>query len=750
MAYKRKKGLLAQKMSGEKKSGVLPMRSPNKNYKNPRDYRVFNMGNEADPPLEMGNKPPTYMKSSGFKMKEGSPFQRNFGVGNSPAKRTAPEVYVTDPSTGEVKDFGTGGTSLDIGLMYEAEARKQQEINKEKHRKELEELGYYGSESNESLAKAYSKVSGENYTAEDIENMPIEEQAKLNKLRNQKFDELISGDVYKVDYTKKDAQERQNLEEGIEGEQYGWSYPNTYYLPDTEKMGPKAQEKEEQRRSIDESVVDLYGTRGKELPRDMASGIIGRRGMESTPEGTERLKELRKEDDPTYVDAETKSQDLKHLSIVHKYPKKTKEDGTVVYVAPDGTEYTKEGAMYEDQKELRDANAPTTMQSPNKMKSSGFKMKEGSPFHRNFGVGDSPAKRVGTHELRLDEQGNVITQEQIPSLTGWDTKGHLGRAKPTKVGPSAVIPEANLGQGEGLEAFEGGRTRRAVVQDGWDAWQNVKRNPKASDADKRAAKNQYEVWKKQVGDQYANRDELISRALSLGKISSAADLENPNIDIKQLAEEVGMKNTKGLEITKAEREKGMHNLADWQKNVVQENVKQSVETGVTPILPGSERIKASGQEVVPVDYKEAHHKKKDKYGKPITITERKRLDAEDITAPTNVYGELVTKADYHPRQDVYTPRTQSEIIYPQRGEWEPASAEYLTEKDSKGNLGYAKTQLGQEMGDMGEAGAMFDSLQESKDIVSNYETSGATKDAKYYKHKKLIENYEKQKNLRDK
>ena len=51
---------------------------------------------------------------------------------------------------------------------------------------------------------------------------------------------------------------------------------------------------------------------------------------------------------------------------------------------------------------------------------------------------------------------------------------------------------------------------------------------------------------------------------------------------------------------------------------------------------------------------------------------------------------------------------------------------------------------------MGEAGAMFDSLQESKDIVSNYETSGATKDAKYYKHKKLIENYEKQKNLRDK
>ena len=100
----------------------FPMNSPSKNYKNPRDYRVFNMGNEADPPLDMGKKEggPAYMKSpvkkefekqrksdtsarlrsirskggpeakgfekSGFKMKEGSPFQRNFGVGASPVK----------------------------------------------------------------------------------------------------------------------------------------------------------------------------------------------------------------------------------------------------------------------------------------------------------------------------------------------------------------------------------------------------------------------------------------------------------------------------------------------------------------------------------------------------------------------------------------------------------------------------------------------------------------------------------------
>ena len=117
----------------------FPMNSPSKNYKNPRDYRVFNMGNEADPPLDMGKKEsgPAYMEkkmtgnvdttgnsfqqdkkknlvtpelladmgklrkigrsgnvdesttdklSSGFKMKDGSPFQRNFGVGDSPNK----------------------------------------------------------------------------------------------------------------------------------------------------------------------------------------------------------------------------------------------------------------------------------------------------------------------------------------------------------------------------------------------------------------------------------------------------------------------------------------------------------------------------------------------------------------------------------------------------------------------------------------------------------------------------------------
>jgi hypothetical protein len=175
-------------MAFKMKRKGFPMNSPSKNYKNPRDYRVFNMGNEADPPLDMGydhkgpkmhgkhkgpkmyknsptdmEKTPAYMKkegekprprkvpprpepdmptqprgpkmkaptkhikgttqhhmmqhkfdgdhqdfkrpsakpagpkmkSSGFKMKEGSPFQRNFGIG-SPAKVAKPDYIDLD------------------------------------------------------------------------------------------------------------------------------------------------------------------------------------------------------------------------------------------------------------------------------------------------------------------------------------------------------------------------------------------------------------------------------------------------------------------------------------------------------------------------------------------------------------------------------------------------------------------------------------------------------------------------------
>ena len=57
-------------------------KTPLYNYKSPRDYTVFNMGNEASPP---------------FKMK-GSPMKRNFGIGTSPVKDEPREVvhYVHD------------------------------------------------------------------------------------------------------------------------------------------------------------------------------------------------------------------------------------------------------------------------------------------------------------------------------------------------------------------------------------------------------------------------------------------------------------------------------------------------------------------------------------------------------------------------------------------------------------------------------------------------------------------------------
>jgi len=119
MAYKKQKGALAMKMSG--KGGALPMKSPMKNYKNPQDYKVFNMGNKPTPmemhgkhdgpkmydsPTDMKEtgKTATYMKSSGFKMRDGSPMKRNFGVGEapSPMKRTGEYTDIIDKETGEV------------------------------------------------------------------------------------------------------------------------------------------------------------------------------------------------------------------------------------------------------------------------------------------------------------------------------------------------------------------------------------------------------------------------------------------------------------------------------------------------------------------------------------------------------------------------------------------------------------------------------------------------------------------------
>ena len=535
MAYKRTKGVLAQKMSGEKKSGVLPMHSPNKNYKNPRDYRVFNMGNEADPPLEMGydhkgpkmhgkhdgpkmhgkhkgpkmykdsptdmEKTPAYMKSSGFKMKEGSPFQRNFGVG-SPAKAAKPDYIDLD---------GDGDTT-------------------------------------ESMKKAAAD---------------------------------------------------------------------------------------------------------KKSPNEMAS----------------------------------------------------------------------------------------------------------------------PAKRVGTHRVFLDEEGNVINQKQVPSLRGLDSKYDVSKAKTRNIGTveAETSKATGKGKGAGLETTEGGGTRKVVVQDGWDAYQNVLKNPDATENDKREAKNIYNLWKKQVGDRYANRDELISRALSMGKISSVDDLSRKyqtNRELSQLAKEVGLSSKKGIGITDAEKEAGTKNLADWQTNVVQKNVEGSLETGVTPILPGVEKIKESGVEGVTLDELDVDTTKTDQYGRPKKVKEKV---TRDITDPTNIYGQLVRKGrttavkeenipegyegyvgdKYGDYKTIEKLNPYSEVIYPTGGGAEPATSEYLTDDDRSDDLGYGQVYSRAATGDMAGEGAMFSALQESQAIVDDYEKRDLIKDDEYRKHKKLIADYQKQKKLRD-
>jgi len=101
MAYKKQKG--GPKMY--RKDGALPMKSPMKNINNMKAYSKpgdavqfgdgIKMHGDHDGPKMYGSpnemeKTPTYMKS-GFKMKSGSPFQRNFGIGASPVKAAKPD-----------------------------------------------------------------------------------------------------------------------------------------------------------------------------------------------------------------------------------------------------------------------------------------------------------------------------------------------------------------------------------------------------------------------------------------------------------------------------------------------------------------------------------------------------------------------------------------------------------------------------------------------------------------------------------
>ena len=131
MAYKKQKG--GPKMY--RKDGALPMKSPMKNINNMKAYsKPGDAVQFGDAPTDM--KAPTYMKSpleaakpdyididkdgnttesmkeasmakmksSGFKMKSGSPMKRNFGIGSTPSPMKERGVYesILDEETGKL------------------------------------------------------------------------------------------------------------------------------------------------------------------------------------------------------------------------------------------------------------------------------------------------------------------------------------------------------------------------------------------------------------------------------------------------------------------------------------------------------------------------------------------------------------------------------------------------------------------------------------------------------------------------
>ena len=181
--------------------------------------------------------------------------------------------------------------------------------------------------------------------------------------------------------------------------------------------------------------------------------------------------------------------------------------------------------------------------SPNEMKSSGFKMREGSPMKRNFSDSGSPLPRKGTHEVFLDEEGKVQHTRQ----TGRGTVGHRGDK-------------------EGLQHASKHGTTRKVLVDGYDALRVVLDNPKSDDRDKDNARNTYNQWRAKVGDEYAEMDKSISD-----------------------------KKTSGENLTSAE-----HN---FYKENIQPNVISAAETGKTVDLPGTKDDQGNVKEELESRYK---------------------------------------------------------------------------------------------------------------------------------------------------
>ena len=113
MAFKQKSGSPFQRNFGVGKSPAK-QQSPTKNYQDMKKYSkeddAVQFGEDAPTDMQKTGKTATYMKS-GFKMKS-SPFQRNFGIGDSPMKKADPDAF--DLSWVDESARGKSSTPSDI------------------------------------------------------------------------------------------------------------------------------------------------------------------------------------------------------------------------------------------------------------------------------------------------------------------------------------------------------------------------------------------------------------------------------------------------------------------------------------------------------------------------------------------------------------------------------------------------------------------------------------------------------------
>ena len=178
MAYKKQTG--GPKMY--RKDGALPMKSPMKNINNMKAYskpgdavqfgdgiKMYGSPNEMETPTYM--KSPNEMKSSGFKMKSGSPFQRNFGVGASPVKAAKPDYPDID------------GDGNDTESMKQAAADKKGPLEMASP---MKEKGVYES----ILDEETGKLNTEQVSRDKIKNITAQRNALQKQMKGvERFNE---------------------------------------------------------------------------------------------------------------------------------------------------------------------------------------------------------------------------------------------------------------------------------------------------------------------------------------------------------------------------------------------------------------------------------------------------------------------------------------------------------------------------------------------------------------------------------